>query len=160
MVFFCSFCGVTVASPGLTSIDTGDHTITKVRTALRHGRSHIVASSYEGTVLGISYQGTVGWKNELSGFMNHDICCADIIDDGNDEILTANADGSVYCIDSDGTLRWTFRPNDAPMRSVCVVNVDGVPFVVCGGYDNSFYYVSSSGNALTTSDTACCNRRS
>jgi len=41
------------AAPGVASIDTG-YTISKVRTALRDGASYIVASSYEGTVLGIS----------------------------------------------------------------------------------------------------------
>ncbi|NQT85482.1 PQQ-like beta-propeller repeat protein, partial [bacterium] len=148
LVFLFSLCSVAVASSGLTSIDTGAYTTTKVRTALRQGRSTIIASSYHGTVLAIGYDGKVRWKNELSGFMNHDIWCEDITGDGNDEILAANADGSVYCLDHAGKLRWTFRANDAPMRSVCVVRKGGVAYVVCGGYDKSFYYLLRSGELV------------
>ena len=45
-------------SSGVQSVDTG-YTISKVRTALRHGNSYIVASSYEGTLLGMDYGGTM-----------------------------------------------------------------------------------------------------
>ena len=43
-------------STGLVSLETG-YTICKVRTAADGGIPYIVASSYEGTVLGISYEG-------------------------------------------------------------------------------------------------------
>ena len=143
-----SLCSVTLGSSGLTSIDTGAYTITKVRAARREGRSCIIASSYHGTVLAIGYDGKVLWSNELSGFMNHDLWCEDITGDGNDEVLAANADGSVYCLDHAGKPLWAFKPNDAPMYSVCVVSKDGVPYVACGGYDKSFYYVSSAGKLV------------
>jgi hypothetical protein len=56
-----------LASDALTSIETG-LTICKVRSAARDGVPYLVASSYEGTVLGVSYQGAILWKNDLSGF--------------------------------------------------------------------------------------------
>lgn len=148
VVFLRCFCSIAAASSGLTSIDTGDYTITKVRTALRQGRPYIVASGFHGTVLAIGYDGTVQWKNELSGFMNHEVCCDDVTGDCNDEILAANADGSVYCLDDTGRLLWTFKANNAPMYSVCVVSDGGVAYVVCGGFDKSIYYLSCSGQLV------------
>ncbi|WP_203458113.1 MULTISPECIES: PQQ-binding-like beta-propeller repeat protein [unclassified Lacinutrix] len=132
---------------GLLSIETG-LTITKVRTAVNKNQTYIAATSYEGTIVAVSYSGNILWKNKLSGYMNHDIWAADINNDGNDEILAANADGSVYCLDNKGDLLWQFKQNDAPMYSVCVVNKDNKAYVVCGGFDNSFYYVSPKGELV------------
>jgi len=134
-------------SSGVQSVDTG-YTISKVRTAMWHGNSYIVASSYEGTLLGLQYDGTVRWTNKLSGFMNHDLWCEDITGDGIAEVLAANADGSVYCLNGTGKLLWKFKPNDAPMNAVCVVQKDNTVYVVCGGYDKSYYYLSSTGQLI------------
>jgi hypothetical protein len=137
-----------LAASGLTSIDTGAYTPTKVSTALSKGNSYIVAGTYQGTILALGYDGQVRWKNKLSGFMNHDIWCDDINGDGNDEILAANADGSIYCINHAGKLLWNFKPNEAPMYSVCTVQMDGTSYVVCGGYDKNIYYLSKSGEPV------------
>ena len=132
----------------VVSIETG-LTISKVRTAQNKGKTYIVASSYEGTLIGVSFDGKELWRNELSGFMNHDIWVADINNDGIDEILAANADGAVYCLNSKGKLLWKFKQNDAPMYAVSVINKEGKAYVVCGGYDNSFYYVSPEGKLIS-----------
>ncbi|TWT80797.1 Lambda-carrageenase precursor [Planctomycetes bacterium CA13] len=132
---------------GVTSIETG-YTVSKVRTALIKGNSYVVASSYEGTVFGIAYSGRVGWENKLSGYMNHDLWCEDITGDGTDEILVANADGHLYCLNSRGELQWTFKKNDAPMYAVCVLHHQAKTYVVCGGYDNHIYYLSPVGDLV------------
>ena len=137
------------ASDGLTSIDTG-YTISKVRSAVNREIPYLVASSYEGTVLGVSFEGKISWKNALSGFMNRDLWCADLTGDGADEILAANADGSVYCLDHRGELQWTFRPSDAPMNTVCVIRKNRIPYVVCGGYDTNIYYLDGQGKPVKT----------
>ncbi|MBU2947149.1 outer membrane protein assembly factor BamB family protein [Zobellia uliginosa] len=136
-----------INTSGVYSIDTG-YTISKVRPAVNKNKTYIVASSYEGTVLGISYNGKILWKNELSGFMNHDIWADDINNDGFDEILAANADGTVYCLDHKGKVLWKFKQNTAPMYAVCIIKKDKKAYVVCGGYDNSFYYVTSDGKLI------------
>jgi len=59
----------------IVSIDT-EYTISKVRTANTKNKRYIVASTYEGTLLGVSYDGKILWKHELSGFMNHDVWCS------------------------------------------------------------------------------------
>lgn len=132
---------------GVTSIDT-KYTMMKVRTAVSNNQSYIVASSYEGTMMGIAYDGRILWKNELSGFMNQDVWCEDLTGDGNDEILAANSDGSIYCLDEKGKLKWTFRPNETPMNAVVVTHKDGKTYVVCGGYDMNIYYLSADGKKL------------
>lgn len=136
-------------STGFVSFETG-YTISKVRTAADRGISYIVAASYEGTVLGISFEGKLLWKNELSGVMNRDVWCDDITGDGADEILAANADGTLHCLDSAGRLRWEFKANDAPLNAVCVVQHDGIPHIVCGGYDTNLYYLTAQGNVVKT----------
>lgn len=134
-------------SPGLLSIDT-KHTISKVRTAEYTDQQVVIASSYEGTVMAVSYDGVVLWQNKLSGFYNHDVWCADLTGDGNDEVLLANADGSVYCLDHTGELLWSYRRNEAPMNAVTVIHLNNKPYVVCGGYDMSYYYLSATGRFL------------
>lgn len=133
----------------LYSIETG-HTITKVRSATNNGKSIIAASSYEGAVLTVDYNGNKLWTNELSGYMNHDIWAQDITGDGNDEILAANADGHIYCLSDQGKLLWSFKVNDAPMNSVTVIHKDNVPYVVAGGYDKNFYYLDAKGKLVKT----------
>lgn len=128
----------------LYSIET-DHTIHKVRTANFDGASHIVASSYDGILMAVAFDGGILWKNKLSSFMVHDIWCADITGDDNDEILIANADGKVYCIDSKGKILWEYQKNEVPMYTVTVVKKNGVPYVVCGSLDLNVYYLNASG---------------
>ncbi|MGB0370088.1 MAG: hypothetical protein ACPGN3_01965 [Opitutales bacterium] len=111
---------------------------------------YIVASSYEGTLLGVSYEGDVLWENKLSGFMNRDVWAADITGDGVDEILAANADGALYCLSGEGEVLWEFRPHEVPMNAVAVVEHDGHPVVVCGGYDNNIYYLDATGRLIKT----------
>ncbi len=134
-------------SSGLASIETG-YTISKVQMATGDAGNYIVASSYEGTLLGISYDGQQLWGNPLSGFLNQAITCADLDGDGVDEILAANADGTLYCLTSGGQLLWKFKLNDAPMNAVAVIHRDGKPYVACGSYDTNIYYLSAEGRLL------------
>ncbi|UZO82238.1 hypothetical protein NBT05_07115 [Aquimarina sp. ERC-38] len=136
-----------IKNNGFYGIETG-YTITKVSSALNNGESYIIGNSYEGTLLGISYNGDILWQNKLSGFMNHDIWCKDINGDGRDEILAANADGTVYCLDYQGNLLWKFKKNSAPMYAVCTVQTGTETYVVAGGFDKSIYYLSPQGELV------------
>ncbi|TPN86244.1 PQQ-binding-like beta-propeller repeat protein [Aquimarina algicola] len=135
-------------SKGVNSINT-DYTITKVRTAHNKNQNYIIATSYEGTILAVTYTGDIIWKNSLSGFMNHDIWVEDITNDGIDEILTANADGSIYCLNHKGKLLWKFKQNNAPMYAVTAIKSNEQAYVVCGGYDTSLYYISNTGTLIS-----------
>lgn len=129
---------------GLYSIET-EHTIHKIRTARFNAASHIVASSYDGIIMAVSFDGAILWKNNLSGFMVHDMWCEDITGDDNDEILVANADGKIYCIDYQGKLLWEYGKNEVPMYSVCVVKKEGTPYVIGGSLDLNCYYIKANG---------------
>lgn len=139
--------GGSVGTSALWSIDT-EHTIMMVRTARLATGITLVATSYEGTAMAVDYSGAILWKNPLSGFENHDLWCEDITGDGIDEILAANADGTIYCLDGRGTVMWSFSVNEAPMLSVCVVQKDGVPYVACGGFDLNIYYLKATGEMV------------
>jgi WD40 repeat protein len=139
--------GSAIKKHGILSIDT-QYTINKVRTAIYKKETRVIASSYEGTVLALDYKGEILWEHKLSGFMNHDVWTGDLDNDGNDEILAANADGSIYCLDRKGKLLWSFKQNNAPMYAVCIIKKQDKTYVVCGGYDNSIYYVSSKGKLI------------
>jgi hypothetical protein len=131
----------------LVSFDTG-YTISKVRTGVLKQEPIIVASTYEGVILALDFEGNQLWKQSLSGYMNHDIWAADITGDGVSEVFAANADGNVYCLDSKGTLLWSFKNNNVPMYTVTVVNKGNTPYIVAGSYDNSFYYLDSEGQLV------------
>jgi len=129
------------------SHDTG-YTVTKVRTAQDAAGTYIVGSSYEGTVFGLGYDGIKRWEHTLSGYMNHDLWCQDLDGDGVDEVLAANADGSVYCLNSMGELRWTFKENEAPMYAVCALRDGDTTYVVCGGFDMTVYTLDARGRKV------------
>lgn len=140
----------TYINPGLYSIET-NYTISKVRSAVSNAGNYIIASSYEGIVLGVGYNGAILWKNQLSGFMNHDLWCEDITGDGIDEIFAANANGTLYCLNSLGEILWEFKATDAPpMYSVCVVTKNSIPYIVCGGFDKNVYYLNVDGSLKQT----------
>lgn len=131
----------------LQSIETG-YTIMQVRVMKNAGETLLVGTSYEGTVVCFGYDGRKRWENKLSGYMNHDICCADIDGDGKDEVLAANADGSLYCMDDDGRNLWKFRKNEAPMNTVCMVSTGSMSYIACGGFDKYVYYLSVDGRQM------------
>lgn len=149
VLFFVQYNSKAIAvnNQAFYSFET-DYTISKVQTAKTNGETYIVGSSYEGTMLGISYQGETLWQNPLSGFMNHDIWCGDITGNGNDEIFAANADGTLYCLNAKGKLLWKFKKNDAPMYSVCTINDGKNSYAVCSSFDKSIYYLNAKGELV------------
>lgn len=141
---------ISLKAEAIKNINT-PYTISKVRPAHSSNGDFIVASTYEGILLGISYDGAVMWENNVGqGIMNHDVWCEDVTGDNDDEIFAANANGTLYCLDNDGTNKWHFKPSEAPLYSVCVVHKDGVPYVACGGYDTNVYYLSANGGLVET----------
>lgn len=124
------------------------YTIMKVINANANGKDYIVGSGYWGNLIALDYNGQTLWENALSGYMNHALWTDDIDGDNKEEIFAANADGTLYCINSEGKLLWTFKKNAAPMYAVTVVHKDNTPYVVCGGYDNSIYYLNAQGEEL------------
>ena len=149
LLILLSFAGTAACSdqPPIQSIETG-YTILKVRTVAGANGDYILASSYEGTLLGVSFDGEILWKNRLSGYMNHDLWAGDLNADGVDEVFAANADGSIYALNSEGQLLWSFKQNDAPMNAVTLIRTDESRYVVAGGYDRNIYYLDTAGKVV------------
>lgn len=133
----------------IKSIDV-NYTITNVEIASNKQDKFIVANSYEGSLLGVSIDGTILWKNPISGFMNHDIYIRDINNDDVDEILVANADGNLYCLNASGELQWKFKKNEAPLYALSAIKKDEKIYVVVGGFDNNIYYLNPEGKLIKT----------
>lgn len=133
----------------IQSIETG-FTILKVNTASSKKEKILITSSYEGTLLGISFSGKILWKNELSGYMNHDIYIRDLNNDGFDEILVANANGTLYCVSTSGKILWEFKKNEAPLYAVTAIKKDNKTYLAVGGFDTNFYYLDNNGKLLKT----------
>ncbi len=131
-------------SAGLSSFDTG-HTISLVRHATSTNGQFIAASSYEGAVVAIDFNGTVLWEKELSGVTNHDLWVDDMDGDGNDEIYAANADGSLYALDYLGRNLWQRSLGETPLSAVTTVDKDNTTYLVAGGYDKNLYYLDLDG---------------
>jgi hypothetical protein len=134
-------------SESISSIETGT-TISQTRTGSFNDSRVIITNSYKGTVSAFTFDGQKLWSNTLSGFMNHDIWVDDLNGDGVDEILTANADGNVYCLNADGSINWSFGLNEVPMNSVTVVQGNNTTYVAAGGYDKNLYYLAADGTLL------------
>lgn len=133
----------------ILSIETG-RAITHVRTGSFESTPIIITNSYEGTISAYNFSGQELWSNPLSGFMNHDVWVADLNNDGVDEILTANTDGKVYCLNADGSINWSFGLNEVPMNSVTVVKGGNTTYIAAGGYDKNLYYLATDGSLLKT----------
>ncbi|ANQ51610.1 hypothetical protein MY04_4268 [Flammeovirga sp. MY04] len=134
---------------GITSIDT-DYTITHVRNANFKKKNYIVANSYEGRILIFDAKGKKLWDHPLSGYANHDLWCDDINNDGNDEILAANADGHLYVLNHKGDLLWKYKAEETPLLSVTAMNGAEGKYIVIGGMDRYLYYLSPKGKLIQT----------
>ena len=137
----------------LVSIETG-HTVSNVRTATGPNGEYIVASTYDGIVLGYSFDGKKLWENALSGFMNHDLWCDDVTGDDVDECFAANADGNLYAINSKGKNLWSFKKSETPLSAVTVVRDKNNTHIVVGSYDKNIYYLDSRGALTKTLDSS------
>ncbi|HAR65923.1 MAG TPA: hypothetical protein DCR55_06895 [Lentisphaeria bacterium] len=67
-----------VPAVALVSIEIGE-TITKVRTAKRAQGLGIVASSYDGAILGLTQAGEQLWRAELSGLIKAFVACPRVV---------------------------------------------------------------------------------
>ncbi len=50
---------------------------------------------------------------------------ADVDGDGADEIICADISGRAYCLEGNGTLKWSFGPNDGAFYAIALGDLDG-----------------------------------
>jgi len=79
------------------------------RTGLPDGFGVVAVPSAAGYVALLGADGTEVARAE-AGVPVHDVCIADIDDDGAAEMLLARADSTLECRDADGATRWLYQP--------------------------------------------------
>ncbi|MFI3322694.1 MAG: hypothetical protein R3Y50_09250 [Rikenellaceae bacterium] len=152
-VISCSSCSAD--STPVQSFDA-EATIIKIRNATTSKGGLLIGGAYDGDIVAINSKGKIAWHTKTGvGTMIHDIWCEDIIGDSDAEILAANANGTLYCLDSNGEILWEFSAYNGvhrtPMYAVTVVkDSQHTPYVVCGDYSGNIYYVSGKGKEVKT----------
>ena len=94
-------------------------------------------------------------QTEAAGIINDGswstgVVVADVNNDGNDDLVAANANGNIYCYDSSGKLLWQFA-SDHKVRfsEVAVVKNKGKVQVFAGGNDFVLYELNSNGKLVS-----------
>ncbi len=105
----------------------------------------IVYACYDGAVFGRSatLDQSPLWKFDTGAFP-YDLAAGDVDDDGKSEVFVASADGRLYCINADGTGRWTFSA-PAALYQVAVLQQKGLVQVVTGGVDRKLHVLNAEG---------------
>lgn len=113
----------------------------------------VMSAAYGGTVLCHRRGGQLLWKNLLDGHFPFDMAVADIDNDGRDETMVATAAGSLYALDDNGKILWTFD-RTAPLFQVCVAKLaDGSSVILTGGVEQRLYALSPKGTILGSIQT-------
>ncbi|NIJ44852.1 hypothetical protein FHR24_001291 [Wenyingzhuangia heitensis] len=80
-----------------------------------------------------------------------EIEAADIDDDGNDDLLAASANGTIYCWSSKGKLLWKFTPDHKVRFSeIAVVKNNNKLQIFAGGNDYKLYELDAKGKQVST----------
>ena len=82
------------------------------------------------------------WEVPTGSPFNHaSPTLADIDGDGTQEILVGNTNGHLYCLNADGTLRWTYFTGAGIQSTPCAVDCDGNGTLeIFFGCDNGYVY--------------------
>ena len=102
----------------------------------------------QGCLFCLNNDGTERWRlNTQNYWRNVGLTIANIDTVGTPEILVGSSNGTVYCVNSSGVIKWTYSTGsfiDAP----AVANIDeqGTPEVLFGSSDGKLYCLDSEGN--------------
>lgn len=139
-------CLVLAVEGSATSIPAGGNAWRIATAGLTAAHStDIVYACYDGAVFG--RPATPGqpplWKFDTGAFP-YDLAAGDLDGDGKSEVFVASADSRLYCINADGTRRWTFSA-PAALYQVAVVRQKGLVQVVTGGVDRHLHVLNAEG---------------
>ncbi len=134
----------------LQSFSTGGHTVYHLRCGriAPTGDGVLFAAALDGSVLCLTKQGKLLWKNQANRSLPLDLEVADIDGDGKDEALVAAADGNLYALDHTGKLLWRFS-RVPPLLQVCAITKTSRGTVILtGGIEKKLYALSPDGKVL------------
>jgi hypothetical protein len=143
----------------LSSFSTDGHTVYHLRpAAVADGQRGIIAAAYDGTVLAYTPQGKRLWIAQPSHDFPYDLCVANLDGDPQDEILVATAGGTLFALDDDGSLLWSFN-RTSPLFQVAVARqTNGTVIILTGGVSQELYALSPKGKLLDSLKTQHCIR--
>ncbi|TYA71722.1 hypothetical protein [Seonamhaeicola marinus] len=116
------------------------------------GKSVMYISELDGAVSAYTTKGQELWRNPSDNpAVMYEIEAADITNDGNDELLAASANGTIYCWNHKGKLLWKYSPeHKVRFSEVAVVKNSGKIQVFAGGNDYKLYELNAQGELAST----------
>jgi len=134
----------------LHGFSTGGHTVYHLRCGRKRAGSErvVVAAALDGAVLCYTPEGDLIWKNEANRSLPLDLDVADLNGDGADETMVASAAGSLYILDSTGTLQGRFRREPPLVQVRAVTGTSPQAVILTGGVEKKLYALSAGGKVL------------
>ena len=146
---------IAVSNEGVHSFSTGGHTVYHLQCGQIRpdGERVLIAAALDGTVLCLTTDGDLLWKNQANHSLPLDLDVADIDQDGRDETLVASADGGLYALDHTGKLLWRFS-REAPLIQVCAMTeTDQGTIILTGGVERKLFALSAEGQTLNSMES-------
>lgn len=153
---FLGLCQNAIARKGKSyeNFSTEITNIRNVASAQINGKQFIYISSLSDAVGCYTLEGKKVWENKLEvpGVL-FEILAKDITNDGNDDLLVASGNGSIFCYKSNGDLLWEFTPDHKVRFSeIAVVKNEKKVQVFAGGNDYKLYEIDTKGKLVGTTD--------
>ncbi|WP_303317257.1 hypothetical protein Q4Q34_01750 [Flavivirga abyssicola] len=126
--------------------------------AIRHsviaevnGESILFLGELDGSLSSHTIEGKELWhKKTDEPAVLFEIEASDINGDGNDELITAHANGYISCYNSIGKLLWKFQPkHKVRFSEVAVIKNDGKVQIFAGGNDYQLYELDANGKLVS-----------
>lgn len=133
------------------SFTTEANAIRHTVTALVNGETVLYIGELDGSLSSYTLDGKKLWREATDNpAVLFEIEAADINNDGNDDLLAANANGTIYCYDSSGKLLWKFT-SDHKVRfsEIAVVKNNQKVQVFAGGNDYTLYELDAKGKLVS-----------
>jgi hypothetical protein len=112
------------------------------------GQKELVYGAYDGTVRCQSLSsGELLWEVDIEGFP-FDLLVHRSGDDGSTTVCAASSGGKLFCIGSDGQVRWSFS-STRPLYNLVVGRFTGeAPLIACGGVQRSLFLLDFHGQVV------------
>lgn len=133
------------------NFNTDGNGIRQVVTAEVEDNNVFYISELDGAVSSYTLDGRKRWRNipDIPAVM-FEIESADVTGDGNEELLAASANGSIYCWKSNGRLLWKFTPDHKVRFSEIAVVKNGTGTqIFAGGNDFTLYEIDARGRPIS-----------
>lgn len=135
----------------LQNFSIDGNSIRNLEHGLIGGKEVLFISELDGSVSCYSPDGTKLWRQPVEKpAILFELRASDLNADGNDELLTAGADGYIRCWGSKGDLLWEFNPGHRVLfNEVAVLEESGSIRIFAGGNDYTLYELNHEGKMIS-----------